>query len=121
MQCTETTGFDKELRICNYIKHLPRCNKGKSWVESIKNVKKIITTFLDAEKQQRSLTLFSPTNELKTGKTFQTLTTNKPSNHGHELNEDFLGVRNYDYNYDYDLNIELDSRKGRYLYHLYYF
>lgn len=28
MDCPPTTGFDTKLRICNYIRALPRCNKG---------------------------------------------------------------------------------------------
>ena len=28
MDCPATTGFDTKLRICNYIKALPRCSKG---------------------------------------------------------------------------------------------
>ena len=33
MDCPPTTGFDTKLRICNYIRALPRCNKGmqKKW------------------------------------------------------------------------------------------
>ena len=30
MDCPPTTGFDTKLRICNYIRALPRCNKGKN-------------------------------------------------------------------------------------------
>ena len=30
MDCPATTGFDTKLRICNYIKALPRCSKSKS-------------------------------------------------------------------------------------------
>ena len=30
MDCPPTTGFDTNLRICNYIRALPRCNKRKS-------------------------------------------------------------------------------------------
>ena len=29
MDCPATTGFDTKLRICNYIKALPRCSKSK--------------------------------------------------------------------------------------------
>ena len=31
MDCPATTGFDKKLRICNYIKALPRCSKGTKY------------------------------------------------------------------------------------------
>eukprot|EP00094_Tigriopus_californicus_P008215 TCALIF_07911-PA protein Name:"Similar to Nid2 Nidogen-2 (Rattus norvegicus)" AED:0.21 eAED:0.21 QI:0/1/0.77/1/0.87/1/9/315/2645 len=30
MDCPETTGFDDQLRICNFIRVLPRCQKGES-------------------------------------------------------------------------------------------
>eukprot|EP00095_Tigriopus_kingsejongensis_P008228 maker-scaffold591_size129331-snap-gene-0.18 protein:Tk08228 transcript:maker-scaffold591_size129331-snap-gene-0.18-mRNA-1 annotation:"hypothetical protein LOTGIDRAFT_231422" len=30
MDCPETTGFDDQLRICNFISVLPRCQKGQS-------------------------------------------------------------------------------------------
>ena len=33
MDCPPTTGFDVNLRICNYIKALPRCSRG-SWDNS---------------------------------------------------------------------------------------
>ena len=29
MSCPETTGFDTALRICNFIRMLPRCQAGK--------------------------------------------------------------------------------------------
>ena len=30
MDCPPTTGFDTQLRICNFIRSLPRCNDGQN-------------------------------------------------------------------------------------------
>ena len=36
MNCPLVTGFDEELRICNHIRLLPRCNKGNLFIPILK-------------------------------------------------------------------------------------
>ena len=57
MDCPPTTGFDTKLRICNYIRALPRCNKGKN-IQSVFFKKIIIIMIMDNYKNQSTFINF---------------------------------------------------------------
>lgn len=53
MDCPPTTGFDTKLRICNYIRALPRCNKGELLPNLPDFCQKITFNYLFTEQERK--------------------------------------------------------------------
>jgi hypothetical protein len=89
MDCPATTGFDTKLRICNYIKALPRCSKEQSRtlyreIDGVINAKQTrqLRPYASISGPSRSFSLETPkAGYLKTNRGFNANIDNYSKNH----------------------------------------